>query len=305
MNHSTRGAQPTARLRTFVDALPLEHPLRDVAAESASELEDALALLGKQVEVAHPTIGVGVDDVLRFIGNSGGRAATTIEELGKLRLADLKLATGCHLGVGAALAIVESELIPQVRAALARLDKTGGDQTDEALQVAREKLFVRMKVASYQGRGAFGGFIEVTATREALMLIRGRQREVGLEDSHFLSLAQVESDPVLEYVRNNYRSAVETAFASALESLEVRDRALLRYAFVHGLSSAQIGVIYNVHKATAFRWLRAARARLLEQLRSELASSLSIETEDVESAIRLIRSRVELTLERVLESKTE
>jgi RNA polymerase sigma-70 factor, ECF subfamily len=57
-----------------------------------------------------------------------------------------------------------------------------------------------------------------------------------------------------------------------------------------------------VHRATAARWLTDARERLGEIIRTELAARLQIAAEEVDSIVRLVQSRVDMSLDRLLVS---
>ena len=96
-----------------------------------------------------------------------------------------------------------------------------------------------------------------------------------------------------------YRALAE-AFRDALRSLGVRERSLLLYQVVEGLSVEEIAVLYRVHRVTVSRWLGATRARLLKTTRQNLMQRLHIGDLEVESLLRLINSQMEITLDRCL-----
>jgi RNA polymerase sigma-70 factor (ECF subfamily) len=48
------------------------------------------------------------------------------------------------------------------------------------------------------------------------------------------------------------------------------------------------------------RWVAAARDALVQHLRDEVAARLAIPVEDVDSVIRVVRSRIDISLERIL-----
>lgn len=52
-----------------------------------------------------------------------------------------------------------------------------------------------------------------------------------------------------------------------------------------------------MHRATAARWVAAVREQLGERIREELARRLRV---DVDAIVHLVRSRVDVSLERVL-----
>jgi len=107
-------------------------------------------------------------------------------------------------------------------------------------------------------------------------------------------------DPELSILRAQYRDAVDAALRAALAGLNARARALLRYQLIDGWSIDQVGKLYGVHRATAARWLADARAALGDAIRSELAARLRIAASEVDSIVRLVQSRVDMSLDRLL-----
>ncbi len=75
---------------------------------------------------------------------------------------------------------------------------------------------------------------------------------------------------------------------------------MLRYHFLQGLNIEQIGAIHSVHRATVARWLASLRKDLLESTREALARRLDVGDAEVESIMRLIRSQLDASIERLL-----
>jgi RNA polymerase sigma-70 factor, ECF subfamily len=59
-------------------------------------------------------------------------------------------------------------------------------------------------------------------------------------------------------------------------------------------------VLYGVHRATAARWVNAAREELGEAIRAQIAQRLTISVGQVDSIVRLVQSRIDVSLERLL-----
>ena len=62
--------------------------------------------------------------------------------------------------------------------------------------------------------------------------------------------------------------------------------------------------MYGVHHATVARWLTHARDALAGAVHRELSTRLRLGPEDLASVLALIRSRIELSIGRVLEPAT-
>jgi len=63
---------------------------------------------------------------------------------------------------------------------------------------------------------------------------------------------------------------------------------------------ASIAAVNIFHRATASRWVNAARDALGEHLREQVAKRLAIPVEEVDSIVRLVQSQVEVSLARIL-----
>ena len=178
---------------------------------------------------------------------------------------------------------------------------------DEVRQLVRHKLFVadggaRPKIAEYSGRGELRGWVRVTVTRFVLNLSTRAGPEVPFADDTLMFLLGGTADPELEYVKRAYSEHFRAAFAEALAGFGARERMLLRYAFVDGLTVDAIGRILGVHRATAARRIVAAHRSLLEHVRASLTERLDIPADEYSKVLRLLQSRIELSLERYLET---
>lgn len=215
------------------------------------------------------------------------------------RSAELALCAACAAGNADAIAELERCHFPEIDRALHNLDREG-DLTDEVKQLLRHKLFVaapgaRPGIVQYEGRGPLGRWIQIVATREALMLLRKQRRERARNAADF-----VVRDHELHVLRREYRAEFERAFADSLASLTSKQRNLLYYHLVGQLNIDQIGAIYRVHRATAFRWVRDARDALVARTRELLADRMQLGSEELDSLLRLVQSRASVSVERLL-----
>jgi RNA polymerase sigma-70 factor, ECF subfamily len=140
----------------------------------------------------------------------------------------------------------------------------------------------------------------VMSTRALIRAINRGRREIAVEDSEFFDRMLPIDDAEISFLRAQYREAVDGALRAALAGLDPRSRALLRYQLIDGWSIDQVGKLYGVHRATAARWLTDAREILGAAIRTELAARLQISPEEVDSIVRLVQSRVDMSLDRLL-----
>jgi RNA polymerase sigma-70 factor (ECF subfamily) len=141
----------------------------------------------------------------------------------------------------------------------------------------------------------------VIAARELVRIIKKGQHEVCIDDDAFLDMLSPASDPQLGYLRERYRGDVDAAVRAAMTTLRDEPRALLRYSVVYGWSIDRIGALYGIHRTTAGRRVAAARDELGTAIRAELATRLAIPIDQVDSIVQLVQSRINLSLERLLE----
>ena len=225
-------------------------------------------------------------------------------ELAALPLADLYLACACASGDPAALAEFEQHHLREVAIAAAKLRAAPG-VLDEARQVVRDLLFVGKPggapaIATYAGRGDLRGWVRVIAMREVMRLCDRDRREVATGDEELLDALSPASDPELEQLKIQYRAEFASAFRDAVLGLTPRERTLLRHQLIDGLGVEAIGKLYKVHHSTAARWLVKAREAVLEGTRARLAAQLRLTQAEVDSVLRLIRSRIDVSIEKLL-----
>jgi RNA polymerase sigma-70 factor (ECF subfamily) len=229
-------------------------------------------------------------------------------DVASVRGADVYVAIACIDGDERAIEIVRDLLAKEVGFA-AQKTRATPDQIAEVTAALSKILFVdepgrSAAMRDYAGRAALKGYLKVIATRELVRVVNRGRREVALPDDDLIDRIVPASDPEISILRARYRDDVDAAIRAAITTLDDRGRALLRYAFVDGLNVDRVGELYDVHRATAARWIAAVRERLGTQIRTELAARLAVGVDDVDSIIRLVQSRVELSLDRMLQSES-
>lgn len=227
-------------------------------------------------------------------------------------LGELHLACGCSRGDKDALARFDVDYMSAVGPALAHMKLPQGT-ADEVRQRVRHKLLVPTdvggypKIDAYAGRGKLRGLVKVVATRTALNLIRASKREVGLSDGggglDLSRLPSPERDPELHYMKQQYRQHFSEAFEAAVGDLDGRQRNLLRLHLLEGITLDRLATMYDVHRATVVRWLAKARSTLMEATHKRLQARLSVNPEELESLMRLIASRLDVSVQRMLQTR--
>lgn len=221
-------------------------------------------------------------------------------------LLELFLVAALRARLSAAEHAFEQRYLAPLASTLGRMGLSPSE-LDEVKQRVRAKLLVRdgqgpMSVEEYAGRGRLSGLLAVVATREALDGLRKNKREVPITDDALADPAAAPWDPGLEMLKGRARDAFRAAFEAAVRSLEPRERNLLRLHLLGGVTLEQLAKVYGVHRATVVRWLAAARENVLSTTRREVGHALDLRGDELESVMNAARSRLDLSVERMLRS---
>jgi RNA polymerase sigma-70 factor (ECF subfamily) len=210
-----------------------------------------------------------------------------------LRMPELFLACACARRDPAAIAHFEAAYFAEVDLTYRRFDALPAT-LDDVRQRVRALLFFSdpPAVAGYSGTGQLRSWLRATVLHLLVNISTREARERPTEAAFFDAVVDSSPDVEAAYLKEACRVEFEQAFCAALESLEPRDRALLRYAFADGSTVDQIGAVYRVHRATAARWVAAARDLLVERTRAELMKRLRVGETEAGSIVRAALSRM-------------
>lgn len=289
--------EASAQLALFLGALDAaQQATAPDPAKLSAILERTLAAAGAVADLPR---------FLAFLGERAARFDAPLEALAEMDGAVMALVYRCLAGEPSALAELDATVLEPTSRGLRRMSATDAEISD-IRQSVREKLLVGgqsrgPRLGDYSGRGALQSWVRVILVRELLSERRRHQREVVLDDEALFDAATGEQDPELEHLKTYYRAEFRRGFREALEALPGKDRNLLRYHFLEGLSVDEIGVIYGVHRATAARWLVRVRESLEQGTLTAMMGALAVSRPEVESILRLIRSNLDASIASFLE----
>lgn len=229
------------------------------------------------------------------------------EQLRALHTGDLYLACAAAGQDPAAITALYQGPLAKVRVALGRAG-VPADQADEIVQHLLVHVLAagadgRVRLLQFQGRGGLVGWLRVMATREFHLRRRRAQRTSARGDEALLKRVETTRDTELTLLRHRYREDFQCAIEEGLRTLTPRERNLLRQELLDGLEQQEIGALYGVHRVTVARWLAAARRRLMAETRRLLRERLGLDTEALKSALRLVRSDLDLSLRGALDDE--
>jgi RNA polymerase sigma-70 factor (ECF subfamily) len=266
-------------------------------------LGDLLMAMVAAARAAWPELALPADELVGYVAARLPAGAAAALASGP-RVADLALAFACARGDPAAVAAFQLRYFGEVEAAGARM-RCAADVVAEARQNLARMLFTgEPAITKYSGRGDLRGWIRVTATRELLRLQELTRREVQVTSDDMFDALSPAADPELAFLKDHYRHEFADAFRAAVAALSDRERALFRRQLVDGWGIDEIAAHHGVHRSTAARWLAAARQTLLDETRERLKARWGATTLEVDSVIRLLTSRLDVSLEGAITARS-
>ncbi|HKO47745.1 MAG TPA: hypothetical protein VJV79_08475 [Polyangiaceae bacterium] len=217
--------------------------------------------------------------------------------------ADLYLCCACAEAQPEALRLFESEGSGVAKAAIARIDRSA-DFVQDTLQEVWDRLLLgaEPKVKLYSGRGPLKAWLRVAATRVALDRQRAKNRFAGHHVELTDRLAAPGGSPEAQLLRARFGHAFHQALRDAISGLSAQERNVLRMHVNGHCCIDEIGRAYNVHRATAARWLDRTRARIYDEVRQELCvKRANLTASEFKSLAALMGSELELSLTRSTE----
>lgn len=205
-----------------------------------------------------------------------------------LHLADIALACACTAGHEAAWDHFVAELRPVLYRAADAIDRSGSAR--EVADALYGELYSRALFRYFHGRSSLATWLRALISQRYVDRLR--------ETRHLDPLPEESSPaaiPAAAAVNNpdhsRYVTAMQSALAAALATLEPRDRLRLRCYYAQQMTLAEIGRVTREHEATVSRNLartrNVVRAEAVRRLRSEhrfrddeIAECLSSVSED-------------------------
>lgn len=267
------------------------------------DLGKRLAALLDGAHAAWPQVNLDDAVFLRHLADKVRDADDPGAELASIHAGDLFLACACAAGDPVALRTFEVEILAGVEAFLPRY---GPDAAfiDEVKQHLRTRLLMATggrppRIAEFGGQGPLGGWLRVAATRAAIDLHRASARDDRHAQDRPVGAGDA-PDPEMEYLKLRCREEFQHAFEETLGALSAREGNVLRLYFMNGMTAEAIARLYDVSLRTIRRWISETRQRVFDETRLRLAQRMNVAVSQIDTAMDLAQSQVELHLSEIL-----
>jgi len=279
-------------------ASPPSRPQAPAADRGATApIDDDLRAYAAVARAAWPMIELDDGALMAFVAARSAEGLPAVAQA-----ADLFLACACLVGLPTAISAFHLTYRSVIRRVLARRNAGTADIAD-ASQIIYERLLVRQAdraplLSEYGGKGPLRLWISTAAARTLLTMRRseGRRRANECASSNAIGTIASAINPELTYFKRLYKQEIETAVGRSLDGLEVHARALLQLHLGERLSIDQLGAMYGMNRATAARWLAAARETLVRRVRADIRGQLNLSESDYDSVVALVRSELDVTV---------
>lgn len=252
---------------------------------------DPIAACLEAGRAAWPDVAVDAGSLAEYLADKDGAG----------HLADLYLAHAVLERRPGAVDAFCAAVLPAIDAPLRHL---GADpaRLDELRQVVLDVVIVGAArgpaLAGYAGRSELRGWLRSVAVRVALKAWSRERRGEPLEE--WDELGEAIADPAILHLKAKYADEVAAAFRAAVAGLTARQRTLLRLHHLDGLTVDDLARMYTIHRATAARWVAAAREAVFEDTRARLQQRIGLDDSEVVSVVRLVQSQLLESLRRLL-----
>lgn len=254
----------------------------------------------ERARAAWPDIQLDTGEWARFLAQHLAMATDKDEFLLQAHVEDLYLCAACLRQEPHALDALERQYAASWPALLGRIG-IPPEMMADLLQDIRVKLLVGKPgrppaLRQYSGRGTLSAFLGVVVTREGRDAQRSKGRERPSQSLDSMEDDVALADPHLQALKERYRAEFAEAFEACVKKLPSKDRDLLRYHYVDGLTIDEMAPIYQVHRSTVARWIAGARDDLFAATRTILMEKLRLLPEEFESLMRFVRSELHVSI---------
>ncbi len=177
-------------------------------------------------------------------------------------------------------------------------------EVDDVLQAVSEKLLVGVRggpprLEDFGGQGELDSWLRVVATRAAIDVARKRGH-VLVDDEELWRMPSLDATSAATLQAAESGALIKAAFERALAKRTVVERLFLRQHLVDDLSIDEMAPMHGVHRVTIARRLTKLRNAIWSETKAHLSAQLTLPEARIESMLGDVRSRIDLSMERIL-----
>lgn len=264
---------------------------------------EALERLIKRARIEWPQLGAVADGELEAFVRA---RVPAIDE--SVRIEDLLLVCACAKGVRSAGDAMHELFEEEIERAYKRI------RPPISLVESRHLVMSRLlaipeggaaRIALYRGDSDFGSWVRNAINRALLEAAQtGRvPKNDALEDAILKREAAspiLALDPELQRVKRNFMPGLRLTLMHALNTLEPRERALLKNAIVDGLDRDSIALMYELSPDEVRIAFVGLKERLAFRVRNALVERMRISDRDHASLARFVATQLDASLAKAL-----
>lgn len=214
---------------------------------------------------------------------------------------DLALLDGVRRAIPEANEVFDRAVIMRVRRALRQWG--AGDAAEDLLHERLARLLGPVERIGWLGRGRLLHWLRVALRGDLIRHLGARRREHDADPvisvlAGELGVSASALDLELDVNLLRHGAAVREAMGEGFAALTARQKAVMRYVLLEGLTANQVAAIYGVHRVTVQSWLKDARESILSAARSTLRDRFGLR--EVTDLLAQLARRVDLSLSRHL-----
>jgi RNA polymerase sigma-70 factor (ECF subfamily) len=238
------------------------------------------------------------------LAETGTTAATDLYHV------DLYLAVACSAGDPAAIAAFSRRYLENVAHYVRRFADHVALFDEVRAQLEDKLLFAAEaghppRIAQYAGRGPLEAWVALAAQRSLLSMLRARGSVSRSDPTEGLWEVWTATADLERDLSQRYAETIKEALRLVVQSLPVRQRMILRLSIVEDVSLSQIARMLKVNQSTISRTFHLSLDRVNEELRTKLKAIHGMRDSEVESVVRELRSRIDLSLSGVFADPPE
>lgn len=156
------------------------------------------------------------------------------------------------------------------------------------------------KFSAYSGRGSLKGWLRAVLFQVSVDQHRSQKKFVQPEDGFEKLLPPVKPSASSSSKSTHYREVTQKAVSTAISQLEPKMKLMLSYYYYDNLTLKQIGQLFDIHEATASRWLQKAQQTVKENVAKILKHEHKFSQAEIEECFSYAAESEDLDLKSLL-----